>query len=239
MSTLSMMVGGFMVLITAVVAVYYRRKDFADSRLGRRILATSNHLLRWRSEAHVVKELAWLGKFFGATALLCFSITLLGDQVFGASMPHTLTVALYAAFAGISIYAVLDPHRLFRKLVRETSAMMVLGPGAFLLLDVMTPGAATLPGYAALWHPFIDFSGFHGIELAARIAFLHASLCAVGFVFYGLMLAFIPALLYTALSGSKRLCSTVLNLSDEAVKDLMVACFLLVTLYGAASIATR
>jgi len=222
-----------------IVAVYYRRKDFADSRLGRHILTTNTRLLRWRADADVVKELVWLGKFFGATALLCISATLLGQRALGTPMPETALAALYSGFASISIYSMLDPNKLIRKFALDIGAIMIFGPGFVLVLDGMQPDLAMLPVYAKLWQPVVDLSAFQGITLAACIAVLHAAVFSMAFVVYGLMLAFIPALLYAALSDSKRLCTTALGLSNETIKDAMIVYFLIDTIYGVAAITTR
>lgn len=220
-----------------VVPLYYHREHLADSQLGRYVLAGYARSLRWRAEAHVIEELRWLGKFFVAAALLCLSLLLLRSRIWGIPTPGLGFAHVGFLFAACSIHAALNPRLFIRKFVREAGTVMAFGPAAMLALDALSGTAAVLPVYAQLWRPLIDLSAYNSIELTAQLTLLHIGMCVLALIFYGLTLSIIPAMLYLALSGSKRLCAGVLGLSEQMTQNLMAVAFLIVTLYGAVQIA--
>ena len=148
-------------MVLVVVGVYYRRKELQDSSIGRRVLADTQRFLRWRSNAQVIAELHALGKFFGAIALLCLAVTMLGDRIFRAPMVESSIATIHLGFAWMSIYVVLDPHKFVRKSVREISTITLGGPSLFLILDVLPPGADTLDAYCYVPLSLSPRRGFH------------------------------------------------------------------------------
>jgi len=221
-----------MALLTAVVAIYFRRKDFNDSALGRRVLAGAERGLHWRAEAAVVTEVRWIGNFLGALGLLCLSAALLFRSATGSRAPAELVLSSsYFGFAWFSVYAALNPRRLL-DFFRDVAVLLTVGPWLYLALDLAVPGVDSLTMYAGIFRPSIDLGGFYGVELAARISLLHAAIWLGALVAYAVLLAVVPAVLFAIFGLSKRACALVIGLSDERRKDTMVAAFLIVTAYG-------